>query len=139
MPSTKRSKSQVQVRRQTSPIYFLGKKKVGARLLTNQLSIIVKVETLWMTRRTFIYNPESNTSIKTPNKTQKISFVCEREREKIKKTLNMKKEVQDFYPQTHHKDIKSHIPRCQSIPLTPKRKSKNPKKFNNFQIPKNPP
>ena len=49
----------------------------------------------------------------------------------------MKKEIQNFtLTQTHHKDIKSHIPRCQSIPLTPKRKSKNPKKFNNFQIPK---
>ena len=97
---------------------FLGKKKVGARLLTNQLSKTVKVETLWMTRRTFIYNPESNTSIKTPNQTKKsLLFV----RERKSKKLNMKKEIQDFtLTQTHHKDIKSHIPRCQSIPLTPK-------------------
>ena len=61
-------------------------------------------------------------------------------RERKSKKLNMKKEIQDFtLTQTHHKDIKSHIPRCQSIPLTAKRKSKNPKKLNNFQIPKNPP
>ena len=71
-----------------------------------------------MTRRTFIYNPESNTSIKTPNQTKKsLLFV----RERKSKKLNMKKEIQDFtLTQTHHKDIKSHIPRCQSIPLTPK-------------------